>query len=59
MIADPPVDEGADQVTAAEVFPGVTDVIVGEPGTEVGVVADEAAEAALLPVDAFATTLKV
>ena len=59
MTADPPVDDGADQLITTEVFPAVTDEIVGAPGTDAGVVGDDAAEAALLPVDAFATTLKV
>jgi hypothetical protein len=42
-----------------DVFPAVTDVIVGAPGTDAGVVGDDTADAALLPIDAFATTLKV
>jgi hypothetical protein len=59
VIADPPVDEGADQVTTAEVFPAVTDEILGAPGTEAGVTEADAADAALFPIAAFATTLKV
>jgi hypothetical protein len=59
VIADPPVDEGAVQVTATEAFPAVTDEMVGAPGTFAGVTEVDAADAALLPIAAFATTLKV
>ena len=59
VIAEPPVDAGAFQVTVACAFPAVAETLVGAPGTVAGVTALEADDAAPLPTLLVATTLKV
>ena len=59
MTTDPPFDEGADQVTTTEALPGVTEEMLGAPGTVNGVTGDDAAEAVLLPSDALVTAVNV
>ena len=57
MIVEPPVDDGALQVTVACVLPAVAETLVGAPGTVVGVTALDAEEAALLPLALVAVTV--
>jgi hypothetical protein len=59
VIADPPFDVGADQLTTTEELAGVTEVMLGAPGTVIGVTGDDAAEAALLAIDALVTAVNV
>ena len=59
VMAEPPFDIGADQITIAAFAPGVANTPVGAPGTVEGVTAAEAADAALVPLAFLATTLNV
>jgi hypothetical protein len=62
VITLPPLFVGATNATLAEAFPAVATTPVGAPGTiivAVGVTAVEAAEAAELPTELVATTVKV
>ena len=54
-----PLDAGAVKVTEAEAAPAVADTPVGAPGTSTGVTAEEAAEAAPVPIPLVAVTVKV
>jgi hypothetical protein len=58
-MAEPPFEEGGDQVIIADVFPGVALAAVGEPGTVAGVIDEEGAEDAESPTLFLATTVKV
>ena len=60
MIALPPFEPGAVQLTPAEAFPAVAATLVGAPGTvALGVTAFEAADWGPVPVALVAATLKV
>ncbi len=59
MIALPPSEPGAVQLTPAEAFPAVALPIVGAPGTVLGVTAFEAPESGEVPIAFVAATLKV
>lgn len=59
MIADPPFDDGAVQLTVACALPGVAAAPVGAPGTVRGITADEAVEVAPLPAMFVAVTANV
>jgi hypothetical protein len=59
VIADPPVEAGAVQVTVAEALRGVTVRMVGAPGTVRGVTVFEGLEAAPTPTVLVALTVKV
>ena len=59
VIALPPVEAGAMNVTVACVLPRVTVPIVGAPGTVIGVTLFEAPEAALVPITLVAVTVNV
>ena len=59
MIDDPPVDDGAVQVTVACVLLAVAVTLVGAPGTVAGVVALEVLDDVALPTVLAATTVKV
>ncbi len=58
-MAEPPLKEGADQVTIADAFSGVALTAVGAPGTVAGVMAKEDAEDGESPRLFLATTVKV
>jgi hypothetical protein len=58
VIADPPSEDGAVQVTVAEALPGVTVRMVGGSGTVAGVTVFEGLEAAPTPTTLAALTLK-
>jgi hypothetical protein len=58
VIADPPFEAGAVQVTVAEAFPGVTVRMVGAPGTVSGVTVFEGLEATPTPTTLVALTVK-
>ena len=58
-MAEPPLKEGGDQVTIADVFPGVASTAVGAPGTVAGVIDKEGAEDRESPRLFLATTVKV
>ena len=57
MIDEPPVDDGALQLTTAWVSPTVTETLVGTPGTVAGVAALEGDDAGLLPLVLVAVTV--
>ena len=59
MIADPPSEVGALQVSMTWVFPAVVVTAVGAPGTVRGVTAPDGEEANELPAVFIATTVKV
>jgi hypothetical protein len=59
VIADPPSEDGAVQVTVAEALPGVTVRMVGGSGTVAGVTAAEGVLGGLLPTELVALTVKV
>ena len=59
MIADPPSDPGALQETVAWASPAVAATEVGAPGAVAGVTAAEADEAAEVPAELVAVTVKV
>ena len=59
VIIEPPVDDGALQVTVACVLPAVAVTLIGAPGMVAGVTALEAEEAALLPLVLVAVTVNV
>ena len=59
MIAEPPFDVGAVQLTLAWAFPGVAVTLVGAPGGPAGDTEVEALEAELLPIMFVALTVKV
>ena len=58
MIAEPPLEAGAVQVTVAWAFPAVARTAVGASGAPTGVTADEAAEAALEATELLSLTVK-
>ena len=58
-MTDPPVEEGAVQVTVTCPLAPTTDVIAGAPGTVIGVTDAEAADARLEPMALFALTVNV
>ena len=59
MIAEPPFDAGAVQVTVACAFPGVAITFVGAPEGPAGDTEVEALDATLLPIAFSALTVKV
>ena len=59
VIALPPVDAGAVQLTTDDAFATVPETPVGAPGTVLGVTPKDAAEAAEFPAALVATTLNV
>ena len=59
VIALPPLDPGAVQLTCEEALPTVALTLVGAPGTVRGVTDDEAVEAAEVPLAFVAVTVKV
>ena len=59
MIADPPSDAGALQEIVAWASPAVALAEVGAPGAVAGVTAAEADEAAEVPAELVAVTVKV
>ena len=59
MIDDPPVDDGAVQVTVACVLLAVAVTFVGAPGTVAGVTALEVLEDMAVPTVLLATTANV
>ena len=60
MMAAPPLDKGAVQVRTTSWLPGVATRPVGAEGTaKAGTTAFEAEEAALVPTELVAVTLKV
>ena len=59
MIARPPFEAGADQLTRADPSAGVATAPVGAPGTVAGITGAEAAEAGPVPTTFAAVTLNV
>ena len=59
VIALPPLDPGAVQLTSDEALATVPETFVGGPGTELGVTADDGLELSELPTELVATTLNV
>ena len=59
MVAEPPVEEGAIQLTVACVLPAIAVTLVGAPGTVAGVTAFDALEDAPAPTVLVATTVNV
>ena len=59
MIGEPPVDNGALQLTMACVLPAVAVTLVGAPGTVAGVTALEAEDGTPAPMRLVATTVNV
>ena len=59
VIALPPLDAGAVQLTCEEALPTAALTLVGAPGTVRGVTDDEAVEAAEVPLAFVAVTVKV
>ena len=58
-MVEPPFEAGALKYIVACVFPAVTEIIVGAPGTVEGVSAVDAVEVALVPAALIALVLKV
>ncbi len=59
MTSEPPLKEGADQVTTADAFSGVADTSVGATGTVAGVTDKEGSEDGESPRLFLAITVKV
>ena len=59
MIAEPPFEAGAVQETTTCVFPETPLTAVGAAGGEAGVTEEEAVEAAPVPAEFVAVTVKV
>jgi hypothetical protein len=59
VIALPPLDPGAVQLTTDDALAAVPRTFVGAPGTVLGVTAEDAVEAVELPAALVATTVKV
>jgi hypothetical protein len=61
VIGEPPLEDGAVQLTAAELAPFdiVALIFVGAPGTAIGITALEALEAGPVPIAFVAVTVKV
>ena len=59
VIAEPPFEAGAVQVSMAEALPATAETPVGAPGTVTGVTGAEAEEGKELPIEFLATTVKV
>ena len=59
VIALPPLDPGALQLTIDEALAIVPETLVGAPGTVLGVTPKDAAEAAEFPAALVATTVNV
>ena len=59
VIALPPLEPGALQLTVEDELPGVAPVTVGAPGGLAGVTLAEAADAAEVPAAFVATTVNV
>jgi hypothetical protein len=55
----PPLNEGGDQVTTTDLFPGMVSTAVGAPGSVAGVTEEEAADDGESPRLFLATTVKV
>ena len=59
MIGEPPLDDGATQLTVACPLPPTAATLVGAPGGAAGVTAAEDAEPALVPIAFLAVTTNV
>jgi hypothetical protein len=59
VIALPPLDPGAVQLTCEEALPAVPETLVGDPGGPAGVTLAEAAETFEVPYEFVAVALKV
>jgi hypothetical protein len=59
VIAEPPFEEGAVQLTVAEASPLVAETLLGTPGSVIGVTGFEALEAGPVPIPFVAVTVKV
>jgi hypothetical protein len=59
VIALPPLDPGAFQLTVADALPAVAPEIVGAPGGPAGVTLDEAVETFEFPYEFVAMTVNV
>jgi hypothetical protein len=59
VMAEPPLEEGADHVTTAEVFPGAALTFMGTPGTVAGVIGDEGEDVDESPRIFLENTVKV
>jgi len=59
VIALPPLDPGAVQLTCEEAFPAVPDTLVGEPGGPAGVTLAEAVEIFEVPYEFVAVAVNV
>jgi len=59
VMAEPPFDIGADQLTTAAFAPEVAITPVGAPGTVEGILGAELTDAAPVPLAFLATTLNV
>jgi hypothetical protein len=59
VMAEPPVDVGAVQLTMTEVLPPVTETLTGDPGVVEATAAPDGADAGEVPPAKLATTVKV
>jgi hypothetical protein len=59
LIAAPPLEAGADQLTDACPFPPVAVTLVGAPGGAAGITLLEGEEAEPIPAELLAVTVKV
>ena len=59
VIALPPLDPGAVQLTCEEALPAVPDTLVGDPGGPAGVTLAEAAETFEVPYEFVAVAVNV
>jgi hypothetical protein len=59
VIALPPLDPGAVQLTCEEALPAVPETLVGDPGGPAGVTLDEAAETFEVPYEFVAVAVNV
>ena len=59
VIAAPPLDAGAVQLTVADAFPATADTAVGAPGTVMGTTTFDGVDAALVPAAFVAVTVNV
>jgi hypothetical protein len=59
VIAEPPSEEGAVQLTVTEASPLVAETLRGAPGTAIGVTGFESLEAGPVPTPFVEVTVKV